>query len=156
MGKITRLDNAAIVITATPVLTTAAYTAADAVGGVLTFADAARVAGGGGYIKDVVIIDDAGQDDDLELWLYNDSITEIGDATTYAQTEAELHTLVAVVLTSTGSGWLPTGTPSASITEVNQRYVCTDTSLYGQLVCRGTPTFAAVDDVTIRVSLLQD
>jgi len=39
---------------------------------------------------------------------------------------------------------------------VAQRYDLTGTSMFGQLVTRGTPTFAAVDDVTVKIGLLQD
>lgn len=48
-----------ISISQTPTVTAGAYTAGDAVGGLLTFANAARNSGGGGVIKDVIILDDA-------------------------------------------------------------------------------------------------
>lgn len=144
-----------ITITQTPTISTAAYTAGDAVGGLLTFANAAKVAGGGGIINDVVLIDDAGQDDDMELWLFDTTITAIADADAWALTEAQLHTCIAVVSIAS-TGWCASGTPSVNNTEVARRYDCTGTSLFGQLVCRGTPTFAAVDDLTVRIGLSQD
>ena len=48
------------------------------------------------------------------------------------------------------------GTPSACDIEVSRAYKLTGTSMFGQLVTRGTPTYAATDDVTVTVSLLQD
>jgi len=38
----------------------------------------------------------------------------------------------------------------------DQRYDLTGTSMFGQLVTRGTPTFVATDDVTARICLVQD
>ena len=49
------------IISQTPTVTAGAYSANDAVGGLLTFANAARFDKGGGIIKDVIILDDAGQ-----------------------------------------------------------------------------------------------
>lgn len=142
-------------ISQTPTVTAGAYTANDAVGGLLTFANAARVNGGGGVIKDVIILDDAGQDAELELWLFNATFTAMTDNAAWAPSEADLRKLVAIITTADGA-WFAAGTPSAARVEVSQRYDLTGTSLFGQLVTRGTPTFAATDDVTVIIGLLQD
>jgi len=142
-------------ISQTPTVSAGAYSAGDNVGGLLTFADAAAVTGGGGVIKDVLIIDDAGQDAVLELWLFDTTFTAGSNNDAWAPTEAQLHTLITVVSTSDGA-WIAGGTPSVCPIEVARRYDCTGTSLFGRLVTRGTPTFAATDDVTCRIMLLQD
>ena len=145
-----------ITITQTPtVSSTGAHTAGNNVGGLLTFANAARVSGGGGVIKDVLIIDDAGQDAELELWLFDTTFTAGAGQAAWAPTEAQLHTLITVVKSTDGS-WIAGGTPSVCPIEVSRRYDCTGTSLFGRLVTRGTPTFSASDDVTVRIMLLQD
>ncbi len=59
--------------TQTPTITAGAYSAGDNVGGLLEFTNAALVAGEGGVIKQVEIIDDAGQEVELELWLFDHS-----------------------------------------------------------------------------------
>lgn len=142
-------------ISQTPTVTAGAYSANDAVGGLLTFANAARTSGGGGVLKDVLILDDAGQDSALELWLFNATFTAMADNAAWAPSEADLRKLVAIVSTVDGA-WFAAGTPSAARIEVSQRYDLTGTSLFGQLVTRGTPTFAATDDVTVIIGLLQD
>lgn len=147
------VDGITIVVTLT--VTAGVYVANDCVGGELTFANAARVNGGGGALKDVIIIDDAGQDAEMELWLFSASITSPGDNSPWAPPEAELHTLVCIASTSDGA-WFAAGTPSAARIEVSQRYDCAATSLFGQLVTRGTPTFAATDDVSVVIGILQD
>jgi len=144
-------------ISQTPTVTAGAYDAGDAVGGLLTFANAARVSGGGGVIKDVLLIDDAGQDAELELWLFDRTFTAIANNAAWAPSEADLENLVTVISTEDSArGWLAAGTPSACAIEVARRYDLLGTSLFGQLVTRGTPTFAATDDVTVKVGLLQD
>ena len=144
-------------ISQTPTVTAGAYVANDAVGGLLTFANAARSTGGGGVIKTVVIIDDAGQDSELELWLFNQTFTAMADNAAWAPSEADLENLVGVISTEDSSqGWLDAGTPSAITIDVATRYDLTGTSLFGQLVTRGTPTFAATDDVSVHIGLLQD
>jgi len=146
-----------ITISQIPTVTNGAYSAGDAVGGLLTFANAARVSGGGGVVKSVIIIDDAGQDVELELWLFDRTFTPITDNAAWAPLEADLENLVAVISTEdSAQGWLAAGTPSAIDIGVSKRFDLDGTSLFGQLVTRGTPTFAATDDVTVKVGLLQD
>ena len=142
-------------ISASPVITAGSYSAGDAVGGLITFVNAARVSGGGGVLKQVVLVDDAGQDAEMELWLFNATFTAIADNLAWAPSEADLEKLICVVSTTDGA-WRAAGTPSANVIEVAQRYDLTGTSMFGQLVTRGTPTFAATDDVTVKIGLLQD
>ena len=151
----TNVETEGISISQTPTVTAGAYIANDAVGGLLTFALAARISGGGGVVKDVIILDDAGQDAELELWLFNATFTAMADNAAWAPSEADLRKLVGVVTTANGA-YFPAGTPSVALVEVSQRYDLVGTSLFGQLVTRGTPTYAATDDVTVIIGLLQD
>ena len=146
-----------IAISQTPTVTAGAYSANDAVGGLLTFAGAGRVAAGSGVIKNVLIIDDAGQDAVLELWLFNATFTAMADNAAWAPSQADLRKLIAVISTNDGD-WFAAGTPSVARVEVSQNYnlAAAGTSLFGQLVTRGTPTFAATDDVSVIIQLLQD
>lgn len=153
-GAITA-ESSGTTISQTPTVTAGAYSANDAVGGLLTFANAARSSGGGGVIKDVLFLDDAGQDVTLELWLFKDTFTAMADNAAWAPSQSDLRNLVAIITSDDGS-WCAAGTPSACVVEVSQRYDCDGTALYGQLVTRDTPTFAATDDVTVIIGLLQD
>lgn len=144
-----------ITISQTPTVTAGAYTAGDAVGGLLTFANAARISAGGGVTKNMVIVDDAGQDAELELWLFDRTFSAIADNAAWAPTEADLENLIAIISTSDGT-WRAAGTPSAVDIEVSKRYDLTGTSMFGQLVTRGTPTFAATDDISVKIALLRD
>jgi hypothetical protein len=154
-NNVGRVGSEGISISQTPTVTAGAYSAGDAVGGLLTFANAARVAGYGGVVKDTLIIDDAGQDAQMELWLFNTTFSGLADNAPWAPNESDLNNLAGIISTSDGS-WFAAGTPSVARVEVSQRYDCTGTSLSGQLVTRGTPTFTATDDVTVIIGLLQD
>ena len=149
------VSSSGVTISQTPTVTAGAYVANDAVGGLLTFANAVRVNGGGGVIKDMIILDDAGQDSTMELWLFRETFTAMADNAPWAPSEADLRKLVAIITTGDGA-WFAAGTPSAARIEASQRYDLIGTSLFGQLVTRGTPTFAATDDVTVIIGLLQD
>jgi hypothetical protein len=142
-------------ISASIVVTAGAYSAGDAVGASLAFANAARVSGYGGVIKDVLILDDAGQDAEMELWLFSASFTGMADNDAWDPSQADLRNLVAIVTTDDGA-WFAAGTESVARIEVSQRYDLDGTTMFGQLVTRGTPTFAATDDVSVFVGLLQD
>jgi hypothetical protein len=142
-------------ISQTPTVTAGAYSAGDAVGGLLTFANAARVAGKGGVIKDILIQDNAGQDAQLELWLFSETFTAMADNAPWAPSTADLLKKVAVISTADGA-WFAAGTPSVARVECSQVYHCVGEDLFGQLVTRGTPTFAATDDITVVLGLLQD
>ena len=142
-------------ISQTPTVTAGAYVANDAVGGLLTFANASRSVGGGGVIKDMIILDDAGQDAEMELWLFNVTFTAMVDNAPWAPSEADLRNLVGVITTANGA-WFAAGTPSVAVVEASQRYDLIGTNLFGQLVTRGTPTYAATNDVTVIIGLLQD
>ena len=139
----------------TPTITAGLYSAGDAVGGLLTFAGAARVATYGGVLKNVLIFDDAGQDASMELWLFSETFVAMADNAPWAPSEADLRNLVAIIPTSDGA-WFAAGTPSVARVEVSQYYKCAATSLFGQLVTRGTPTYAATDDISVKIEVLLD
>lgn len=154
-GTTNLVSSKGITVSQTPTVTAGAYSANDAVGGLLTFAAAALGTGLGGVVKDVLILDDAGQDAEMELWLFDQTFTAMSDNAAWAPSEADLRNLVCIISTTDGA-WFAAGTPSAAMVEANQRYDCTGTSLFGQLVTRGTPTFAATDDVSVKIGLLRD
>lgn len=154
-GTTNLVSSKGITVSQTPTVTAGAYSANDAVGGLLTFAAAALGTGLGGVVKDVLILDDAGQDAEMELWLFDQTFTAMSDNAAWAPSEADLRNLVCIISTTDGA-WFAAGTPSAAMVEANQRYDCTGTSLFGQLVTRGTPTFAATDDVSVKIGLLGD
>lgn len=145
-------------ISVTPTVTAGAYGAGDVVGGLLEFEDAARVEGKGGVVIGATIVDDAGQDSEMELWLFNAEPTAIADNDAFSMdaAEAELHT-VAGILSTADSTWRAAGTPSVVYMGDYVRYDPeSGTSLYAFLVDRTGGTLAATDDITVILHVLQD
>jgi len=150
----------------TPTVTAGGYTAADAVGGLLTFSNAVRADGSAGSsadansgeIRSVVLIDKAvgNTSTTYELWLFDTTYTEIADNAAWAITDAVALTCVGVIpltdirTSSNNLVYTARGTGLAFT-------IPSGTSLFGQLVCRGTaPTYGATSDVKLRVVIAQD
>ena len=140
----------------TPTVTAGVYVAGDNVGGLLTFANTARFAGGGGILKEVVIIDDASQSAALELWLFSETFTAGADNAVWTPVEAELHTLMTIVSTNDGLYYTGGATGTVCVIEVARQFNLAATSMFGRLVTRGTPTYVATDDVSVAVHVMQD
>lgn len=140
----------------TPTVTAGVYVANDNVGGLLTFANAARFSGGGGIVKEILIIDDASQSAELELWLWNQTFSAGADNAVWTPVEAELHNLVTIISTADGTYYTGGATGTVCMVEVARQFNLTGTSLFGRLVTRGTPTYAATDDISVLVHLMQD
>lgn len=142
-------------ISQTPtVSTTPAYTAKDAVGGLLTFANAARTSGGTIIIESVAVIDNSQQMPALDLVLFDRTFSASTDNAAFDPTDADLANVIGVI-------------PIASWADFNDNSVATryglglaakldGTSLFGQLVTRSTPTFVATTDITVIVTVIQD
>jgi hypothetical protein len=124
----------------TPTVTAGAYTAGDVVGGKIIFMNCLNDKSYSGVLQDMIIIDDAGQD--------------ANGAGSFA--EADLENLIGVISTADGA-YYASGTPSVGVVRnLGLVLKSTDRHLYCQLVTRGTPTYAATDDVTVKIGILQD
>jgi hypothetical protein len=140
----------------TPTVTAGAYAADDNLGGLLTFANAAKTSGGGGVIKDITIIDDASQSAEIELWLFDQTFTAGADNAAWTPVETDLENLITVISTADGSWYTGGATGTVCCVEVARRFDLTGTSLFGRLVIREIKTYAATDDLTARINILQD
>jgi hypothetical protein len=155
-SEVLQVETSGATIPVTPTVTAGAYAAGDVVGGLLTFENAAREAGAGGLVVGITIVDDAGQDSEMELWLFNAQPDAIADNAPFAPTEADLHDLAGIISTSDGA-WRAAGTPSANYVSEYFRYdPDSGMSLYGFLVDRTGGTLAATDDITVILHVLQD
>jgi hypothetical protein len=150
------IESDGITISQTPSITAGVYVAGDNVGGLLEFANAAREIGSGGVIKSMEIIDDASQSVVLELWLFNQTFEAGADNAVWTPVEADLENLVTVITSLDGTWYTGGATATVNDTEISKRYDVVGTSLFGRLVTRGAPTYVAIDDLTVKLGLLQD
>lgn len=149
-AKIVRLSDTPTISAGT------AYAAKDAVGGLLTFASAARASGGSCRIDAVQIVDADQEMANLDLVLFDRSITAPTDNAVFDPTDAELANVVAVIPIGAGAYADFNDNAVANLTGLGITALLNGTDLYGVLVARDTPTYTATSDITVTVTVLQD
>lgn len=149
MSRLSGSLSSTIRVSQTPTVSTSpAYTAKDAVGGLLTFAGI----GAAGVLFGVTVIDASQQRPSLELVLFDRTFTASVDNAIFAPSDADLANCLGVVAINS---WADFSTNSvAQVSGVALPYLLSGTSLFGQLVTRGTPTFVATSDIAVIVSVL--
>jgi hypothetical protein len=150
------------IISVAPTITAGAYALGQAVGGRMQFARASNGAGvepitASGFIEALRVIDRSLQLAPLELWLFDQTFTAMADQATWNPSDADLDNCVGVIAVNT-EHWFRANTQGvALVNEIELPYVTVGgDSLYGQLVCRGTPTFASVAAIRVRLSVRKD
>lgn len=144
-------------LSATPtVSTTPAYALKDAVGGLLTFANAVRASGGSGLLHAVQVVDKGQQMKDLELMLFDRSITAPTDNAVFDPTDTELTQSVGRVDLSAGYYSDFSDNSIATREGLGLEFVLNGTDLFGVLVARGTPTFTSTTDIVVTLTIVQD
>ncbi len=141
-----------IVVAQTPTVTAGAYSAGDAVGGKLTFANAVRASGGSARVVSVVIADKNKQNVELELWLFNQDFTPTADNAAFAVSSSDLLNCVGVVRINT-SDYASASANGVATVPVGDLLVEASggSTLYGQLKCVGAPTYASTSDIGVKV-----
>lgn len=141
-------------VTASPTISTSIYAAGDAVGGLLTFANAARTAGLGGVITGVTILDADQEMAPLELVLFKATFTATADNAVFAPSDADLANCIGSIPISQYSNF---STNSIGVAEnLSKSFNLAGTDLFGQLVVRSTPTYTATSDIKVTLNILQD
>lgn len=135
----------------TPVVsTTPAYTAKDAVGGLLTFAAAARESGAAVTVTAVTVVDKSQQRPNLDLVLFSASPSAPTDNSVFDPTNAELTGVKVIPINQ----WFDFNDNSvASHHGLSVDIVLVATDLFGALVTRSTPTFVATDDIVVTITV---
>ena len=142
-------------ITQVPTITAGAYSAKDAVGGLLTFANAARAAGGTGIIHSLTLADKADAKAVLELWLFDRTFAAVADNAAFDPTDAELLTCVGVIPIAAADYFSAADNGAACVRNINLQYMLKSdgTALFGQLKCIATPTYASTSDLSVTLAI---
>lgn len=143
-------------LAATPAISTTAYAAKDNVGGLLTFAGAARAAGGSVRIESCQVVDRDSEMADLDLVLFDRTITAPTDNAAFDPTDAELDYCVGVITLSGGMYAAFNDNAVASVEGLAMQAVLNGTDLFGVLVARHAMTYTAVDDLKVTLTIAQD
>lgn len=132
------------------VVTLAAYTAGDVVGGLLTIP--MHSVGGGGVLRQLSIIDDADQKEPLTLYLFDQLPSTIANDAAFAPTVADLKKLVGVVAIAALDYTTLNGNAYAIKSNLEIEFAVPGGNLYGYLVASDTPDYAAAGDLTLRLT----
>lgn len=145
------LDGRTHVVTVTPTISTSAYATGDAVGGLLTFASAVESAASAATLDSVTIIDKDQELATFDLVLFDQTFTAASDNAVFAPSDADLANCIGVVRVSDYANFSTNSV--ATRTNVGLGIKLTGTSLFGQLVVRGTPTYTATSDLIVKVAI---
>jgi hypothetical protein len=145
-------------VSVTPAITVGAYTAGDALGGLLNFASVIRTAGGSGEIVKVTIIDHALQSAPMDLVLFNQTFTAAVDNAPFGPSDADLlnclgHIPVANTDYSEFANNCVATKASGQQMPFAYRLAAGGSALFGQLVIRNGDTFGAVNDITVKITV---
>lgn len=137
----------------TPTITAGAYTTGKALGGLLTFTGVS--AGGTGLIRSVSLTDKANQKIAIDILLFNQSFTATADGSTIAISAADLVNMVGVISLAAGDYISAAASTNAIATKYNINLACnsSDNNLYGQLVIRGSATYASTSDIKVNIAV---
>lgn len=146
-------------VSATPTVDTNAYATGELIGGKLTFAGAVRGNVGTGYVIGVTIKDLSAQASDLDLVLFSSdpTATTFTDQAAFDIADADVSKVLGVINfgSSARFAFADNGVKHVGSIVIPIRAASSST-IYGALVSRGTPTFAAATDVTVTLAVAQD
>lgn len=146
-----------ITITLTPTISAAGiYAAGDALGGLLTFANAALAAGGTGTITKIVIIDEDQERAPIDIVFFDRTFTATADNAPFDPTDADLANVIGYVdVAATDYANFVDNSVAAKASGLRMPfdYVLNGTSLFAQMVVRSAPTYTATDDITIKITV---
>lgn len=147
-------------IDCSPVLTVHAnYATGDYVGtsGVpIVIPEAARVNGGSGRFKSIMIIDKANAKVAGELWFFDDTITPPADSAAWSITDADAMKCIGVV--AIGASYYASALNAVAQDHTNNigfKCALTSRNIYACFVTRGAPTYAD-GDLVFRFNIIQD
>ena len=141
-------------LSATPTVSAAvAYAAGDSVGGKITLANAIPISAGRGTIEAVILTDLAKQDAALDILFFNDdpSGTTFTDNAAFDLADADIGKYAGHVSLVAANYSSLADNSVAVLRNVGLPFKLAGTTLYAHIVSRGTPTYAAVGDITLRV-----
>lgn len=132
------------------VTASSAYTSGNAIGGLITVANAARVSAGSGILQSVVVNSKSAQTSQIDIFIFsaNPSGSTCTDKTAFSLAAADFDKVLGVV---TVTAWFSAGTPSVGQAQnLAMPYaLASGTSVYACAVTRATPTYTATSDISV-------
>jgi len=157
--------SATIAITVAQTVTaSSAYTAGNAVGGLITFSNAARASGAagtpgtGGLVQSVVVSSKTAQSSQMDLILFNanPSGSTCTDKTAVDVVAADFDKIVGIAHVTDWTALGSTRSAGQAQSLAMPYALVSATALYGCLVTRGTPTFGSTSDITVSLRAIRN
>jgi hypothetical protein len=148
-----RFGTKTVEVAATPTLDTSAYASGDCLHTtVITFASAVD-ASLSGFIEKMVVVDRELQSQPCELWLFSATVTPAAANAAHSISDADAALCIGVIYSGP---YYASALNSVSVAKgVGLAIKCAATSLFGILVTRGAPTYAA-GSLTVSLQISQD
>lgn len=145
-------------ISVTPTISAAsAYQAKDAIGGIMTFANAARVSGQGGIIESVTLVDKDQELAPIDLVLFSATIAgTVTDNAAFDPTDADFANIIGTIPILSGDYADFNDNAVATRGGIGLVYKCAATSLFGALVARTAPTYTGTSDIIVTLGVIPD
>lgn len=151
------LDGKTRLVAVTPVISTAIYAVGDQLGDLLTFASILPDADIGGTIVSVAIIDKAGTNSAMDLFIYDRSVTLAADNAAAATSDADALFCLGAIGFSGGHYVAPGANAVATRSGVGIAVKANAAGhLYGQLVVRAAPTYGSTSDLKVVLAVKAD
>ncbi len=151
------------VVEATPTIETGIYASGDLIGELITLAGAARTISEGGdegtgLIQSVILTDLSKQDANIDVVFFdaNPDGTTFTDNSPLDVADADLVKIIGVAQITTYADFNDNSVGWAANLALPFDLKGRTASLFAALVSRGTPTYAATSDLTLRIGILQD
>lgn len=145
------------VVSVTPTIDTAVYASGELVGGLITLERATRNGVHTGLISSIALsdLDSDAADIDVVIFDSNPTATTFTDNAAFDVADADL---LKVICWVSVTDYILFSDNSVGLAQnVNCPFeILSGTTLYAALVSRGTPDYATVSDLTLRVGILQD
>ena len=137
----------------------AGYVTGDALGGLMTFDNAANIDGGGGFVTGInLLMKNPSDTTILDILIFNEVITGGSDATTLNISDADIEKLAGYVSIIASDYLAALAANRPGFKEISIPYKCANNSrdLFAQMVIRETATFGAVSDIAVGFTLFRD
>lgn len=146
------------VLTVTPTISTGAYTAGDAVGGLQTLSGAGRSGIGSGLIQNIAIddLDSESADIDIVVFTSNPTATTVTDNAALDINDADLSKVICVISITSDALFADNATSSLRNVGCSFRGDIETGTIYVAAVTRSTPTYTTTADLIFRYAIIQD
>ncbi|MDZ4766519.1 MAG: hypothetical protein SGI73_18435 [Chloroflexota bacterium] len=134
----------------TPTITAGAYSSGDALGGKLTFMLGSLSSG---VIQSLRLVDLAKQNAEIDLVLFGADFSATADNAVFDPSDADLANCLGAIKIANSSYASFNDSALASVYGIGLTFQ-TGSAIYGQLVVRGTPTYASTSDISLQIGIL--